>query len=767
MSQKIHSSHQTPSVISKYLNIILYIVFLLAFMGALLIYNIYMSSRIAKDTVAINLASRQSVLVQEMAKDVMNIDLMTDDIIQKAQEALLLQSTDGRIDTQKLTQTINQNVAQSDEIHDALDELRISRDLFDATLSAFARGGQTQSLTNENVVLEKVSNEQGLQSIQNSQETWAPYLRLMDSFLSSLSKNELNKEAIGFTVDYARIFNGQLLYEANDLVKALEHETQKKTQMLQWVQTGGIAVIVLFFFMIVFGALRRLLKTDAELTQAREQTTQILATVKEGLFLIDSDLVIASQYSDQLEHILGHNEIAGVTLDKLLERLISKKNFQVTEEFIEQLFNDDVIEELIWELNPLDRVRVYINQADGEKNEERILSFNFTRVYDEHEHITNVLVSVADITRQTVLEERLEHEKQRHNHQLELLSSILNMPHETIQNFLRYVKNCCHRINQILMQPSANKNDLLDKANAIFREAHGLKGESSSLKMRHFVSLAEEMENAVKQIKEMPDLTGQDFTALAINLESILQLNHQIEAILERMNAQGGKDMLDLIQNDESYLPHLDGKIHEEALPSFTSAPQSEEERLTQFIHEIASRNHKNVEFTLGGYEQSASLGAENQAKLREILIQLLRNAVVHGIETPQERQQQLKTPTGYVSCHFSQEDHELIMLVEDDGQGIRFEQLKEKAEQEGFISAFDDENQIKRKLMQYLFKSGISTESHVHEDAGQGVGMDLVKQRLKELNGSISLSSKENKGTIFKIRIPLMQKNNSGAYRV
>ncbi len=741
MSQNQKNFKNPPSSgIRKYSNIIIYIVLLLIFIGTLLSYNIYMSSQIAKDTVAINLASRQSVLVQEMAKGVMNIDLMTSDVIQQTQKSI----TDNNHET--LTQAINRHIAQSDHIQNALDELRTSRSLFDTTLTAFAKGGETTSLSGETVILDKVTNPNGIQSIQNSQETWAPYLRLMDSFLNSFGQNELNKEAIGFTVDYARIFNSQLLYEANDLVKILELETNNKTQILQIVQTVGIAVVILFFFIIVFGALRRLLKTDEELAYAREQTMQILTTVREGLFLIGPDLVIADQYSAELENILGHNNISGVTLNKLLEQLISKKDFQVTEEFIEQLFNDDVIEELIWELNPLDRVHTSIMSDNNEKNE-RILSFNFTRVHDENDKIINVLVGVVDITRQVVLEERLAHEKKKHNHELELLSSILNIPHDTMYGFMNYVKDCCHRINRILMQPCSGKNELLEKANGIFREAHGLKGEASSLKMHRFVSLAEEMEQEIKQIKEIPGLTGQDFMHLAVTLESILNLNHHIESILQRINSQGAKDIMSLIQ---------DNATETQNRTVTTLDTNSETAQLKQFIKEIAARNSKQVDFNITGYDHAHSLTQENQPKLREILIQLLRNAVVHGIETPKERLLHKKEQTGLISCDFKIDNNELVMLFSDDGNGIRFEQLKEKAKQEGFITDSDDELQTKRKLLQYLFRSGISTENHVHEDAGQGVGMDLVKQRLKELKASISVNSKENKGTVFKIRIPL-----------
>ena len=139
---------------------------------------------------------------------------------------------------------------------------------------------------------------------------------------------------------------------------------------------------------------------------------------------------------------------------------------------------------------------------------------------------------------------------------------------------------------------------------------------------------------------------------------------------------------------------------------------------------------------------------------IKEILTQLVRNAVVHGIEGPEDRTAAGKDVQGTIHLSITLDDDKIHMRLKDDGKGLDFDKIKKRALEMKLLS--EDEAGSKTQLLRALFMPGFSTADNVSVHAGRGVGLSLVQDRLREVKGSIKVNTEKGKGTTFHIFIPL-----------
>ncbi len=132
----------------------------------------------------------------------------------------------------------------------------------------------------------------------------------------------------------------------------------------------------------------------------------------------------------------------------------------------------------------------------------------------------------------------------------------------------------------------------------------------------------------------------------------------------------------------------------------------------------------------------------------------LLRNAVVHGIETPEERRAAGKPDAGEIVLDVSQEGNEVVLVLQDDGRGLDLERLRARAVEAGRIAA--DVTLSPEQLAQLAFEPGVTTASQVSASAGRGVGLDVVRNEVAAVGGRIDVAFEPQQGTAFTVRLPL-----------
>lgn len=137
-------------------------------------------------------------------------------------------------------------------------------------------------------------------------------------------------------------------------------------------------------------------------------------------------------------------------------------------------------------------------------------------------------------------------------------------------------------------------------------------------------------------------------------------------------------------------------------------------------------------------------------------LVHLVRNAVDHGIETPAERASKNKPRVGQIVLSAEQEGDHILLSISDDGCGMDPTVLRAKAVEKGLIDTDAAERMGDADVLHFIFAPGFSTKSQVSDVSGRGVGMDVVKTKITQLNGSINIQSKLHEGTRISIRVPL-----------
>jgi two-component system chemotaxis sensor kinase CheA len=173
-----------------------------------------------------------------------------------------------------------------------------------------------------------------------------------------------------------------------------------------------------------------------------------------------------------------------------------------------------------------------------------------------------------------------------------------------------------------------------------------------------------------------------------------------------------------------------------------------------RLVRDLARQENKTLTFVVEGEE--TELDRTIIEKMRDPLVHLLRNAVDHGVESPEERKAAGKSETAIVRLCAYQEEGHIVIILEDDGRGIDTARVREASVEKGLVAADDAARLADADAMSLIFLSGVSTTETANEISGRGVGLDVVKANIEALGGSVRVESKVGQGARFTIVLPL-----------
>ncbi len=176
--------------------------------------------------------------------------------------------------------------------------------------------------------------------------------------------------------------------------------------------------------------------------------------------------------------------------------------------------------------------------------------------------------------------------------------------------------------------------------------------------------------------------------------------------------------------------------------------------RFPRVIRDLAKKLNKDINLQLIG--ENTDLDKSLVEALADPLIHLVRNSADHGIESPDERFASGKSRQGTVTLSAKQEGDQILLTVSDDGKGMNAEVFRNKAVENDMMSENDASKLSDKDAFNLIFAPGFSTKSEISDVSGRGVGMDVVKTRINELNGSIEIDSKLGEGSVITIYLPL-----------
>jgi two-component system chemotaxis sensor kinase CheA len=175
---------------------------------------------------------------------------------------------------------------------------------------------------------------------------------------------------------------------------------------------------------------------------------------------------------------------------------------------------------------------------------------------------------------------------------------------------------------------------------------------------------------------------------------------------------------------------------------------------LTRMVRDLAISAEKKVDLVVVG--QDTEIDRTVIERIRDPLVHLLRNAVDHGIETPEERRAAGKPETGTLKLSAAHAEGYIVISVEDDGRGLDIEKIKSTVVAKGLVTSETAERLTDAEILELIFLPGMSTAKKTTEVSGRGVGMDIVRANIEAINGFVNLDTKPGQGTKFTLKLPL-----------
>ena len=254
-------------------------------------------------------------------------------------------------------------------------------------------------------------------------------------------------------------------------------------------------------------------------------------------------------------------------------------------------------------------------------------------------------------------------------------------------------------------------------------------------------------------------------TTVRVDVERLDNLMNLVgEMVIDKTRLeQLGKDLSDRYSGDEhvgtlvdatTRMGRITNELQEEVMRSRMFPVENVFNRFPRMVRDLAKKAGKKVNFVVEGKE--TELDRSVVEEIGDPLIHLLRNAIDHGIEGVEDRAAAGKPEEGTITLTARHEENHIVMTVRDDGKGIDGATVRDKALSKGLLTPEAAERLKDSEAVDLIFLPGLSTAGSVSEVSGRGVGMDIVKNNIEKLNGTVSISTELGVGSVFEIKMPL-----------
>jgi len=466
---------------------------------------------------------------------------------------------------------------------------------------------------------------------------------------------------------------------------------------------------------------------NTKLEAAKKETDAILYNADEGFLLLNPEFKVKAQYTRSLETMLETDQIAGRPLIELIQDFVDDEIVSSSTDFLELIFNPELDEEMLLELNPMDMLELEIGTSREKTPVSRFLTFNFRRIMNGSNNIAELFIEVKDVTDRINLTKKLENSEAEQKRKMELMFGILHVEPELFAEFLSTFENEAQYIRKELSEKADE-----ERLQAIHRSVHSVKGNASLLDLQAVVEKSHQFENLLMNVLKSNNFSEEVIPEIRNRFEDLELIYLEL------------KDMLSVIKNFQTnFRPkrRYENKILIESLE--------------KLVKNTAKSLDKSVQFDHNQFDPG-SIPYKFRLLVKEILIQLVRNSISHGIELPEARTIMGKPEEGLISLSSELTTDFYTFRLRDDGQGIKLEKLKHKIIDSGKwikkdIDKWDDE-----ELLYKIFEPGISTHDSSDYISGRGMGMDIIKYKLSNSGGTIIISHEPGSFCEFKISLPL-----------
>jgi two-component system chemotaxis sensor kinase CheA len=489
--------------------------------------------------------------------------------------------------------------------------------------------------------------------------------------------------------------------------------------------------VLVFLFALFYENIRRrtqetLETLSADLLAAKKQTDSIMANVDEGIFLLDNSLNIGSEYSKELERIFGIKNMENQSIITLLENKIDNKILTATKDYLDMFFKSDINLQLLEEINPLDRVELHFIESDFGFIT-KYLEFTFTPIM--HEEVTiNILATVKDITEEVELANKLKAQETRTKKQMEQLFQIINVDPAMLNEFILDAESELDNVNTLL---KSDEKDYTYIVNSIYQSVHAIKGNSILLGLSHTSNKLHTIEDELVRVREK-NLSWNELLKFTIRLSEIKNEINDVKELVERVLVfRSNKEIKKIVQKD-----------------LLINAVQ-------RTVNVLSKERGVEINLVTDNFNSKA-VTAKHRKVVKDILIQLARNSLAHGIEEPKARSSLAKEKVGTIIISSAVEDGKFTLSFKDDGRGLNAQTIKEKAKTIKAFQNMDFDGMTDQRVLSLIFHPRFSTAKETTLAAGRGIGLNLIKATVEKNGGNLKVRSARGKFCEFIITLPL-----------
>jgi hypothetical protein len=476
---------------------------------------------------------------------------------------------------------------------------------------------------------------------------------------------------------------------------------------------------------------------------ARHGSDLIMQAVSQGLMLCDCDYRIQPQYSSELEKIFETKDLAGRDLREVLQGLLAERLFRTTSDYFAMLFDANKKERTVLRVNPLSEVECSFWDHSGHEFVSKVLSFSFRRIVEDGK-VIRVFVAVNDITERAKLERQLKDAEQKKDRQVELLFSLLHIEPSDLDEFITTAKEQVRKMNdtplakEFAAAGAGHKDSLITHLDSICSCVHNVKGNAALIKFDYFQKRASDFESKIAEVRKHTAMGGDDFLAVSFAQSELRSDLAELEDLRRKFPRS--------FQRQNVSLRYGDGRARDEVVVA-----------LDEFVKATAKKLGKEVRLDAAGFDTQL-LSEGQRSAVRDVLVQLARNSLVHGIESPQERAAAGKDRQGTLMLRpVRDRSGEFGFTFRDDGRGLDLKRIRDCALAKHFITPEAGAAMTGEQVVGLIFETGFSTDSAAGAESGRGLGMNVVRRRIvDECDGSISVLSDTGHYCEFEIGLPL-----------
>ncbi len=479
----------------------------------------------------------------------------------------------------------------------------------------------------------------------------------------------------------------------------------------------------------------------AQLRQKTRDIQSMLQNMRQGIFTVVQDLTIHEEYSVHLEEILETKQIAKT---EVMQTLFANSN--IGSDRLDQnkvalgsiIGEDDMMFEINCHLLITEFKKIHVNGGH------KILELDWEPIPDENDVIEKIMVIVRDVTELRDLQTEAQKQKQ----ELEIIGHILSVPIKTFQDFIKSSLSFIQQNRDLIRQSQEKDSEVIGK---LFRHMHTLKGNARTYGFDYLTNTVHDVEQQYDELRKNNEAQWNQ-AGLLKDLDKAHEAVKQYQNLSEE-KLQRGRDT---VTNEEKALvDHLNRLSQETDLTRNESRidfaenvvkafnileTDSLEDIVGDIINSLSSLTEE-----LGKPVPEVNL-IDNQIRfstditpvLRDIFTHCIRNSVDHGIESPEKRCELGKKETGTISIKVMIKDDCLSICLKDDGAGLNLPAIRKKGRENDLID--DQSEPSDENIANLIFGSGVSTAEAVTTVSGRGVGMDAIKEFLKDKGGSIRI---------------------------